>query len=319
MPDTVEVMHTHAVDRLKKFLKGRPLYYDTVWISRMHNLARIRPILSELMANGVLRARIVLDTEAVTPHREALHARLTGETYDLDAGMRAFAADANICQAVVAVTPVESAILQDHGVTGVSLIGHMIRQQPTARPFAERAGILFVGAIHQHDSPNLDSLIWFVDQVLPLIETELRWQTRLTIAGYVAPGIDLQRFAHHPRVTLHGVVSNLEPLYGSHRVFVAPTRFAAGAPYKVLEAASYGLPVIATDLLRGQLNWTDRQDILAAPADDPVSFAACVLALYRDADLWNAIRQGALQRLQDENAPEGFTQSVAATLGLHGA
>jgi len=63
----------------------------------------------------------------------------------------------------------------------------------------------------------------------------------------------LDRFRDHPRVTLRGPVTDLTPLYDSHRVFVAPTRFAAGVPYKVHEAASFGLPVVATDLLRRQL------------------------------------------------------------------
>ena len=33
--------------------------------------------------------------------------------------------------------------------------------------------MLFVGAIHDVDSPNYDSLCWFVDEVLPLIENSL--------------------------------------------------------------------------------------------------------------------------------------------------
>ena len=132
----------------------------------------------------------------------------------------------------------------------------MIEPNPTARPFAQRAGMLFVGAIHKQDSPNFDSLVWFVDAVLPLIEAELKWETRLTIAGYVAPGIDMGRFEHHPRITLRGPVADLNPLYNAHRVFVAPTRYAAGAPYKVLEAASRGVPVVATEVLRGELDWS---------------------------------------------------------------
>ena len=53
------------------------------------------------------------------------------------------------------------------------------------------------------------------------------------------------------------MVADTEPLYAAHRLFVAPARFAAGAPYKVYEAASFGLPVVATELLREQLGWED--------------------------------------------------------------
>jgi hypothetical protein len=78
MADSVEVMHTLAVDRLAAFLTDRAGYYDTVWVARTHNLGRVRPILDRSVADGTLRARIVLDTEAVTPQREAMQAALTG-------------------------------------------------------------------------------------------------------------------------------------------------------------------------------------------------------------------------------------------------
>ena len=40
------------------------------------------------------------------------------------------------------------------------------------------------------------------------------------------------------------------------RVFIAPTRYAAGSPAKVLKAASLGLPVIATDVLSRRPIWS---------------------------------------------------------------
>ncbi len=176
--------------------------------------------------------------------------------------------------------------------------------------------MLFVGAIHKEDSPNLDSLIWFVDEVLPLIEAELKWETRLTIAGYLAPGVDLRRFEHHPRISLRGQVADLEPLYNAHRVFVAPTRYAAGAPYKVLEAASRGLPVVATEVLREELDWRSDRDILTADAGDPAIFASAVVALHRDETRWLSVREAALQRLREDNGVRAFTEAVEQVLIL---
>ncbi len=314
MPEQVEVMHDLSLEHLAAFLQARPNYYDIVWVARTHNLVRVRPILDRLTAASALKARIVLDTEAIAPFREAMQAELTGVPYDLSAAIQAILANAETCQHVVAVTAAEADALQSYGLPRVSVIGHMIEPNPTAQPFAERAGMLFVGAIHQDDSPNLDSLVWFVDQVLPLIEAELQWETRLTIAGYLAPGIDLSRFAHHPRITLSGPVANLEPLYNRHRVFVAPTRYAAGAPYKVLEAAANGLPVVATELLRGELDWRSGPEIIAADAGDPAMFAACVVRLYRDETLWQVVRDGALNRLRQDHGQEDYARAVALAL-----
>jgi len=314
MPDTVEVMHTLSLDRLAAFLAARAGYYDTVWVARSHNLAQVRPMLARARADGALKAQIVLDTEAVTPHREAMKARLDGDVYDLQSAMQAMLSDAEICQQVVTVNAIEGETLRWHGFPRVSVIGHMIDPNPGARAFAERSGLLFVGAIHKADSPNLDSLVWFVDEVLPLIEADLKWETRLTIAGYLAPGVDLSRFADHPRITLRGQVADLDPLYNAHRVFVAPTRYAAGAPYKVLEAASRGLPVVATEVLREELDWRPGQEMFAAAADDPAAFAAAVVRLHRDEVLWLSVREGALQRLQQENARAGFANAIGLVL-----
>jgi len=43
--------------------------------------------------------------------------------------------------------------------------------------------------------------------------------------------VDLARFRDHPRITLRGAVADTVPLYDSHRVFIASTRYAAGVPY----------------------------------------------------------------------------------------
>jgi glycosyltransferase involved in cell wall biosynthesis len=175
--------------------------------------------------------------------------------------------------------------------------------------------LLFIGAIHETGSPNFDGLCWFVDEVLPLIERELGWETRLSVVGYTGAGVSLDRFRHHPRVTLRGAVAEAEPLYDAHRVFVAPTRYAGGAPYKVYEAASFGLPVVATDLLRHQLGWEAGKELMAADCSDPAAFARHVVAVYRDPALWRSLRDHALARLAAENSREHYVQALTTILG----
>jgi hypothetical protein len=312
MPDTAEVMHNRDASGLKAFLTARAGYYDTVWVARAHNLARVRPFLED----SRIAARIILDTEALEPRRLSERARLEGAEYDFEAAMAELAATADICAAVAAVTDAELVLLGGRGLNMLMTIGHMIVPRPTPAPFARRSGMLFVGAVHKADSPNMDSLVWFVDHVLPLVEAELGWQTRLTIAGYVAPGVDMSRFEGHPRVTLRGEVADLQPLYNSHRVFIAPTRYAAGVPYKVLEAAAFGLPVVATDLLAAELGWTSGQQILAVPVGDAAGFAASVVALHRDEAAWDRQRQAALARLESDHGEAGFEAAVAGILGV---
>jgi GT2 family glycosyltransferase/glycosyltransferase involved in cell wall biosynthesis len=316
MPETAEVMHTHGADRLKEFLEGRKGYYDTIWVCRTHNLSRISPVLERLRQAGSLAARIVLDTEAVTPQRDALQARLTGQVFDLEASMRAFVAGSALCDAAVAVSASEARMLRAHGMPSVTELGHMMQPRPSARGFAERNGMLFVGAIHKQDSPNYDSLAWFVEEVLPKIDAAIGWQAQLTIAGYVAPGVDTSRLSANPRVSFRGPVADLTPLYNRHRVFVAPTRFAAGVPYKVLEAAAHGLPVVATSLLAEELGWQHEEALLSAPTGDAEAFAQAVLALHGDESLWKQLRISALEHLARDYDEAGFVSRLRDVLRL---
>ncbi|HEX2939423.1 MAG TPA: glycosyltransferase family 4 protein, partial [Rhodopila sp.] len=316
--DTVEVMHNQALDTLANVLHGRLGYYDLIWVARTHNLEKIRPILDRVHGQDTAAPPVILDTEALTPYREALRIALGGGVFDPEPGMRAVQDLSGLCAATVAVTAAETELLQARGINAFT-VGHTIEARPTPRAFAQRSGMLFVGAIHTADSPNLDSLHWFVDSVLPLIEAELGWETRLMIAGYVAPGIDVSRFRHHPRITLRGQQADLEPLYNSSRIFVAPTRYAAGAPYKVLEAASRGVPVVCTEVLRHQIEWTPAQEIIAADAADPAAFAAAAVALYRDESLWQTVRDGALRRLRQDHGWDEFSRSVARVLAARDA
>jgi glycosyltransferase involved in cell wall biosynthesis len=257
------------------------------------------------------RIRIVVDTEAVTSVRQAEQAALLNQAFDLDTVLRQEFRHLDAAMDVVAVTEAEAEIIRAHHRGEVNVLGHAIAATPTPRGFEERTGILFVGAIHGMDHPNYDGLAWFVDEVLPLIERTLRWETRLTVAGYTAPGVFLDRFKGHPRVTLRGAVPDLVPLYDANRVFIAPTRFAAGIPYKVHEAAAHGIPVVATSLVARQLGWRDGEAIAAADVTDPGGFAARVIALHRDATLWNRIRTAALGRVETELDPSRFASIVA--------
>ena len=313
LPDTVEAMHDASAEDLPAFLAARRDWHDLIWIARTHNLDRVHAALKEQELTGI---RVIVDTEAVAAAREAEAALVFHRPFDREAALRQEFRHLGRAAHVLAVTETEAEIIRAHHTGPVSVLGHALAPMPTPRPFEDRAGLLFLGAIHDVTHPNHDGLLWFVEAVLPLIEQALGWRTRLTVAGYTAPGITLDRFRTHPRVTLRGTVSDLRPLYDAHRVFVAPARFAAGLPYKVHEAAAHGVPVVATSLLAGQLGWTDGTALATADAADPVAFAARVVELYNNSELWHTMRAAALARVAAELDPARFAAAVADLIAV---
>lgn len=317
MPDSVEVMHDSDIDGLAAFLAARQGYYDAIWVARTHNLDRVLPLLDRVTAGSGRPPRIVLDTEAIASFRDAARAAVSGRNeFDLDEAIMREFSNAHSCQSIVAVNSADAQRLRSLGFSDVTVLGHLRQPQPTSRGFAGRSGMLFVGAIHEAASPNHDGLLWFIREVLPMVEESLGWETRLTVVGYIADDVSLDEFRDHPRVTLRGTVAKLERLYDSHRIFVAPTRFAAGAPYKVHEAAAFGLPVVATELLREQLGWQNGTELLAAAVSDPAEFSRHIVTLYRDASEWEKVRRGALARIEAEHSRAPYEAAIKHALGL---
>ena len=140
----------------------------------------------------------MLDTEAIASLRTGGQAALTGTPFDLDAAVRSELRDGPFCATIVAINDLEAALLRDLEFPDVAVIGHVREARPTSLPFPERAGMLFVGAIHRMDSPNYDSLCWFVDEVLPLIERELAWEPSLTVSRIYRGG---GQFGSVPAIT----------------------------------------------------------------------------------------------------------------------
>jgi glycosyltransferase involved in cell wall biosynthesis len=107
-------------------------------------------------------------------------------------------------------------------------------------------------------------------------------------------------------------VDDLAPLYAQSRVFIAPTRYAAGIPMKVQESAAHGLPAAVTPLLARQLGWADGEAVTIGESAD--GFARACQRLYEDAALWETVRAGALARIAAECEPAAFSAKVAAAL-----
>ena len=259
---------------------------------------------------------VVLDTEAIAAPRLVEQARVLGRTleHDLETMLRQELACAYFCQKIVAVNERDAALIRLTGHGKVSVLGHLKEPVPTPASWRERSGLLFLGAVHETASPNYDSLSWFVKEVLPLLDGRLPPEMRVSIAGYVDRRVDMSPLGRNRRVDLLGPVGDLPALYDAHRVFVAPTRFAGGIPFKVHEAAAHGLPIVATELLCRQVGWTDGTAILSGGTDDPAAFADQVAALYGDEARWNALRAEALRRIEAENSRSAYLDRLGEIL-----
>jgi GT2 family glycosyltransferase len=308
IPPEVEVMLGWGVERLMTFLFSRPDYYDRVLICREHNLRRVRPFFQYLGA-----AKVIYDSEALTARREILRRRAAGETISEEEERRLVDDELALLEGVddvVAVSESERRAFQAVRTRPVRTLGHALEATPGPENFAQREGLLFLGGILEDNSPNADALEWLVSEIHPRVRQLAGTDVSFTFAGpNMVPRLRALRGAG---IRLLGVVHDLPALFGAAKIFVAPTRFAAGLPHKVHQAAAHGLPVVCTSVLANQLGWENEQEILVA--DDADGFAQQCIRLTRDEELWRRIREGALRRVREECSRASFLHSLAEIL-----
>ena len=311
IPRGVEVMSGMGAPQLEQFLEDRRGYYDTVVVSRPHNM-RVMNMVIRAHPDWFRRTVVIYDAEAVATLREVSRRELRGENVsemehrtmlENELELSAFA------DSVVAVSASEKAAFTGHDVDRVFELGHIVPPRPTPRKFEERAGFLFVGAIYGDMTSNADAVGWFVEKIFPRISEALGPDITLSVVGHNES--EKIRELASDRVHILGRVDDVTDYYDQNRVFIAPSRFAAGLPHKIHEAAAQGIPTVATSILAEQLGWTDAQ---IAIADDPEEFAAKCIDLYQSQDLWNSMRSGAMDRVASDCATETFDSRLDAIL-----
>ena len=109
-------------------------------------------------------------------------------------------------------------------------------------PASRRNTLLFVGTLGY--LPNNEGLLWFLEYVLPRIR--IRSTCRVVIIGRGPPRASLRAAARRAGVFLLDSVDDLESYYRSARAVIAPMRSGGGTRIKLLEAAAFGVPSIAT-------------------------------------------------------------------------
>lgn len=145
---------------------------------------------------------------------------------------------------------------------------------------SKRRGIMFVGSFDHH--PNLDAVQWYIADILPRIESGIRFN----IVGSNMPQ-EIKEFDDE-RVIPRGYMSDNElcELYRTIKMVVIPLRFGAGIKGKVIEAFFHGVPVVSTTI---GMEGIPRVQSTNMVADDAYDFAKKVNELYNQDELLNII------------------------------
>lgn len=114
------------------------------------------------------------------------------------------------------------------------------------------------------------------------------------------------RIEGHPRIVCTGYVADTAPFYRAMDLLVLPS-WREGFPNVVLEAASTGLPVVATTCTGSRDAVKPEITGLQVPPGDPAAIADAVLRILRDgkliAKMGNAARSWAVKHFDQDRVP----------------
>lgn len=312
IPDEVEVL-TGPGNKLTKLLQERRNFYDTVIVSREHNMRAFYHACGDA-TYLYQEPRLIYDAEAITCLRTHEYVRLRGQLLNLgkiNTDIKKEVRLAVLTKHVFAVSESEAAVFRRFGAKNVSVLGHSLTPAKRIPGFDERRDFVFCGALHTNKSPNVDSLVWFALKCWGRIRSQLP-DARLLVAG-LNTASDLSR-VHQDSIEFLGRISDaqLDEVLAAGRVFIAPTRFAAGIPHKCHNAAAHGMPIVATPLLARQLAWEHGKEIYAAKTEQEW-IDACV-TLYTDGFTWRSMRDWALARVALDCSPTKFRETLLSAL-----
>ena len=148
-----------------------------------------------------------------------------------------------------------------------------------AAPYDPAEGPVFVFTGTMDYRPNIDAVVWFATEVLPIIRRTIPAARFFIVGGNPAEAV--RNLAKLEGVTITGRVSDVRPYVFHATAAVAPMRIARGIQNKVLEAMAMAKPVIVTSGALEGIDAAPGREIILA--DGATTFAAAAIRL-TDAD-----------------------------------
>ncbi len=292
----IEVWGRPFLRSVVELLKNHGRLYDLVILSR-HEVASVH---MEDVRRYCPKATVVYDTVDLHFVRRQRELEVTGGSPgEMDVGQM-MAGELRAIEAAditLVCSTTEQQLLRAHlPDADVRVLSNIHGETPTKTPVGDRDDLLFVGSFEH--PPNADAVIWFVDEVLPLIHA-VKPDVRVHIVGSDPPADVLSRA--NATVIVHGHVPDLQAMYERVRISIAPLRYGAGVKGKVTQAMASGVPIVGSPMaVEGAGIEAGVHCLVGAGPDE---FAAAVNRLLCDDDLWAELRRAGLQLTKQRYSP----------------
>jgi sugar transferase (PEP-CTERM/EpsH1 system associated) len=196
---------------------------------------------------------------------------------------------------IVAVSELERQWVQTHAPGAAVQVlpnGVNLAQFTPVEPPTRSRTIAFTGLMNY--PPNVDAVVWFCDEVLPLIH-RTHPDVRFSIIGDKPP-LQVRELAVRRGVTVTGRVTDVRPQISDCLAVVVPVRSGAGTRLKILEAMAMKRPVVSTALGAEGLDVVHGKHLLLG--DTPAALASHIVSLIETPALRDRIASAGRELVQ---------------------
>lgn len=290
----VECLYAPFVMSIDNFLRDHAADFDLFFITRF----RIADEFVPLIRRYAPAAKVMLNVADLHFLRELREAAAGSENYSFERAEQTRAAELRTIESVdltLTYSDVEATVIQSHLMNGakVGKVPWVVDVRNSPRPsFAETKDILFLGGF-AHD-PNRGAVKFFARSVIPRLKEKLPG-VKFKIAGSRPPEDVLALQSED--VDVLGFVHDLDALFDSARVYVAPLLAGAGIKGKVVEGMAQGIPSVLSPTAAEGTGLSSGYDCLIAKTVD--EWVDHVARLYTDETLWTSMGDAAKQGARD--------------------
>jgi glycosyltransferase involved in cell wall biosynthesis len=137
---------------------------------------------------------------------------------------------------------------------------------------------------------NIDGLNWFHQEIWPYVKKEIS-DVRLIVVGGGCDNPQVSLLHNDKSVVFAGKVEDLKNHYHNTSISICPLRIGSGTRLKIVEAMSYGNPVVSTSLGCEGLGVVDGKNLVIR--DSAQDFAHGIISLLAHPDKFHDIRVSA--------------------------
>ena len=209
--------------------------------------------------------------------------------------------------AVITHSPVEAALLrQAVPAERVHVIPWSIPCRPCEVPFSERHGIAFIG--NYHHAPNIAAAHSLRDAIMPRV----RAADPSIVCRLVGANLPQSLQQPHAGLVVLGQVADLDAVFRTVRLTVAPLGFGAGLKAKVLQSLAAGIPCVCSPMAAEGLDLPT--DLQALVVRNDAAMADMILQLHHDRSLNDHLSRQATGFVQHLLAEEAIDAAMARAI-----